>query len=171
MRLARAGEARYSPGLGTMSEPGIFTEVVPDFGRATLSTVIVWLPTTSTLVATASSPAVRAWSGRRSVWFDCPGRPGMRAVDAQLERMLRSGKAWAAASSMRNRVTPTMTPATIPARRRRAERSLATSSRVRAMRLMTGSSHCPGFPALRSPAGSGRLRCAWPRGRCDRRAR
>ena len=163
MRLARAGEARYSPRLGTMSEPGILTEVVPDSGRATLRTVIDWLPTTSKLLATASSPSVRTWSGWRSVWFDCPGMPGMRAVDAQLERMLRSGKAWAAASSMRNRVTPTMTPATIPARRRRAERSLATSSRVRAMRLMTGSSHCPGFPARRAPAGSGRLRCAWPR--------
>ena len=100
------------------------------------------------------------------MWFDCSEMPGMRAVDAQLERMLRSGKAWAAASSMRNRATPTMTPATIPARRRRAERSLATSSRVRAMRLMTGPSDCPDFlgvPARRAPAGSGRLRCAWPR--------
>ena len=93
MRLARAGEARYSPCFGTTLEPGIRTEVVPDSGRATCRTVIVSGPTVSRLLATASSLFFRIRSGWRSVWFDCWERPGRRAVDAQLERRLRSGKA------------------------------------------------------------------------------
>ena len=93
MRLARAGEARYSPCFGTTSEPGILTEVVPDSGRATCRTVIGLLPVTSELLATASSLSFRMWSGWRSVWRDCWERPGRRAVDGQVERMLRSGKA------------------------------------------------------------------------------
>ena len=59
MRLARAGEARYSPRFGTTSAPGILTEVVPDSGRATRRSVIGLLPTMSTLLATASSLSVR----------------------------------------------------------------------------------------------------------------
>ena len=80
-----AGEARYWPGRGTTSEPGIRTRVSSVV--ATSRTVTVRFPTWSRVEAAPAVCAVSSVSGIRAV--------GEAVIGVcQLERRLRSPKAW-----------------------------------------------------------------------------